>query len=377
LFNGRPLTIKFPGPGGIKFCLFSFGPVYDEAYLKEKIENVAGKDTVQFVRIDKYELGKNSICMARVAMKKKEFGEIVIEREFELKPLKVEWYIPHPDRNAEFGDNSRTSTTNTSVSSGDELKLLDNTNPLNDQIQQMIQYMDQPLMQGSIPQGFNNNFGLSNNTPITNPSLYNMMNPIASLFNNPGLKNLNGNGIVECFLDQYELRNDGKQQQFIQSTIEPRRSLSQSLQPSSAKLSRQKPIQQQLIRKLIKPKIRWIRFTTILKKRLSKQKVQQQSTSRIIWEICSASIIAAIELWITIIGILTTIFITDPESSIDSSSVQPNVNHINSTYSLPHPPDLPFILPPELQFNHQIDSQFENLLPPNEDERNEENNDFE
>ncbi|KAA6366454.1 MAG: putative polyadenylate-binding protein family protein, partial [Streblomastix strix] len=40
-------------------------------------------------------------------------------------------------------------------------------------------------MQESIPQGFNNNFGLSNNTPITNPLLYNMMNPLASLFNGP------------------------------------------------------------------------------------------------------------------------------------------------------------------------------------------------
>ncbi|KAA6371217.1 MAG: hypothetical protein EZS28_033257 [Streblomastix strix] len=40
--------------------------------------------------------------------------------------------------------------------------------------------------------------------------------------------------------------------------------------------------------------------------------------------------------------------------------VQTNVNPVNETDSLPLPPDLPFILPPELQFNHQIDSQIYN-----------------
>ncbi|KAA6362679.1 MAG: hypothetical protein EZS28_041794, partial [Streblomastix strix] len=166
-------------------------PLYDEQYLKEKIENIAGKDTVQFVRILNRNKNEHSFRKARVAMKKKEFGDRVIERQNELQPLKVEWFIPPPDRNSGFNDN---------------------TNPLNDQLSEVIKQMSLPLMQGSIPQGFNNNFGLSNSAPITNPSLYNMMNPNASLFNNPG--------------------------------------------------------------ELSKPKIRWIRFTTILKKRLSKQKPQ-------------------------------------------------------------------------------------------------------
>ncbi|KAA6380219.1 MAG: hypothetical protein EZS28_024254 [Streblomastix strix] len=129
--------------------------LYDEQYLKEKIENIAGKDTVQFVRILNRNKNEHSFRKARVAMKKKEFGDRVIERQNELQPLKVEWFIPSPDRNSGFNDN---------------------TNPLNDQLSEVIKQMDQPLMQGSIPQGFNNNFGLSNSAPITNPLLYNMMN---------------------------------------------------------------------------------------------------------------------------------------------------------------------------------------------------------
>ncbi|KAA6403903.1 MAG: hypothetical protein EZS28_000573 [Streblomastix strix] len=180
-------------------------PLYDEAYLKEKIENIAGKDSVQFVRIDNRNKNEHYFRKARVAMKRREDGNHVIERQYELQPLKVEWFVPPPDRNAQFSDNSRTSTTNTSVSSGDELKLQDNSNPLNDHIQQMIQQMSQPLMQGSIPQGFNNNFGLSNSAPLTNPPLYNMMNPIASLFNNPGY--MNGAGIGGNQIMQPDIHN--------------------------------------------------------------------------------------------------------------------------------------------------------------------------
>ncbi|KAA6357077.1 MAG: hypothetical protein EZS28_047395, partial [Streblomastix strix] len=99
--------------------------LYDEQYLKEKIENIAGKDSVQFVRIDNRNKNENSFRKARVAMKRREDGNHVIERQYELKPLKVEWFIPPPDRNSGFDDN---------------------TNPLNDQIQQMIKQMDQPLI---------------------------------------------------------------------------------------------------------------------------------------------------------------------------------------------------------------------------------------
>ncbi|KAA6364641.1 MAG: hypothetical protein EZS28_039832, partial [Streblomastix strix] len=81
-------------------------PIYDEAYLKEKIENITGEDTIQFVKIDNREKSDHSFRKARVTMKRREDGDKIIERQSELQALRVEWFVPPPDRNVGSGENS-------------------------------------------------------------------------------------------------------------------------------------------------------------------------------------------------------------------------------------------------------------------------------
>ncbi|KAA6403517.1 MAG: hypothetical protein EZS28_000963 [Streblomastix strix] len=80
-------------------------PLCDEAYLKEKIENITGEDTIQFVKIDNREKGDLSFGKACVTMKRREDGDKIIERQSELQPLRVEWFIPPTDRNVGSGEN--------------------------------------------------------------------------------------------------------------------------------------------------------------------------------------------------------------------------------------------------------------------------------
>ncbi|KAA6388507.1 MAG: hypothetical protein EZS28_015966 [Streblomastix strix] len=71
---------------------------HTEDRIKNMIEEMVGMGTVSFVKIDQSNYGKKIFRAARVAMKNKKDGDIVIERGEELEPLTVDWYIPKAKR---------------------------------------------------------------------------------------------------------------------------------------------------------------------------------------------------------------------------------------------------------------------------------------
>ncbi|KAA6338322.1 MAG: hypothetical protein EZS28_052710, partial [Streblomastix strix] len=70
----------------------------NENQIKDKIESIAGKETVQFVKIDCVGKTNYQINKARVVMKKKEFGQLAIDKQSKIYPLKVEWFVPLAER---------------------------------------------------------------------------------------------------------------------------------------------------------------------------------------------------------------------------------------------------------------------------------------
>ncbi|KAA6380121.1 MAG: hypothetical protein EZS28_024354 [Streblomastix strix] len=71
---------------------------HTEDQIKNMIEEMVGIGTVSFVKIDQSNYGRKIFRAARVAMKNKKYGDIVIERGEELEPLTVGWYIPKAKR---------------------------------------------------------------------------------------------------------------------------------------------------------------------------------------------------------------------------------------------------------------------------------------